>query len=502
MTVKLKDSYDWLVLGDHPGALLCGALVAKLGLSVLMLPFGKDFEAKKSKQGPILDPDSSYFIGLTDALGYTGLLSRCLKRIEMTVPQAELAGPLVVTPSFRVEFAGELPALKDAILREMGDELARKLGFVEALEVSEGAFLQFWSGLPESLTIALQPPKSRRRVGMPRTRSLDALADVSRSDRYAKPWFEPRPMDFGAEARELLSGLWSALCASGGSEDFRMRDLLTVFALSRTGGFWPGGRAELVAALKSRARALGAHFPAQAECSRIFIEGGRITGVQLSQKDQVISILGAAVGAPMRHVSEVAALSGSQLFSRMKTPPTPSGWKFTLAVSVPERMKAVTGPWMHYKEKGAPSIDCEFRDIADGRCSLNMRTVLPYDAKTLDPEYQRLIGARMYRQVAELLPGLLELDREPNAEIYPDFRPEIKPGRQPDSPYLFEGLDAIPDDLLVYEGAGMGSRSGVEGLFSVSTESYPELGSLGGVVAAIEAAAWIAHRNGIVGPFA
>jgi phytoene dehydrogenase-like protein len=31
-------AFDWIVIGDDPGALLSGAMAARLGLSVLILP--------------------------------------------------------------------------------------------------------------------------------------------------------------------------------------------------------------------------------------------------------------------------------------------------------------------------------------------------------------------------------------------------------------------------------------------------------------------------------
>jgi hypothetical protein len=529
----LRESYDWLVLGDHPGALLCGALVAKLGLSVLALPFGRSFVPPRAKGGPLLDPESAYLIGLSDSMGYPGLLARCLQRIEVRVPQPSAAstpllGPVVVTPSARVEFSGAIAEIDAALTREFGAECASRLGFLPALEASEGAFLQFWGGLPEMLTIARQPgaavntvensvgnpvrdgqasaARSRpRRVGTPGTRTLDVLADVPRSNRHSRPWFAFGEMDFGAEARETFAGLWSALCA-GDRERFRMRDLLTVFALSRTGGLWSGGAgegiADLRAQLRTRAKELGVQFPSQVECQRVFIEGGRITGVQVSEQGPVIAVAGACVGTPLKHVAAITQVGGAQIFARMKTPPVPTGWRYTLAVSVPRALLKTAdaaGPWLLYKEQGAPAIECELRSTPEG-ASLNLRTVLPFEAATLEAEYQRLLAARMFRQVSEFIPGLLDLmdpALSPGPVLVPDFRRPAAP-----TPYGFASLAEIPDGLLVYDGAGTGSRSGVEGLFCVSSEAYPELGSLGGVVAAVEAAAWVAHRNGIVGPFA
>ena len=67
--------------------------------------------------------------------------------------------------------------------------------------------------------------------------------------------------------------------------------------------------------------------------------------------------------------------------------------------------------------------------------------------------------------------------------------------------YGFTTLEAIPDNLRMYAGKGVGSTSGIEGLFVASEESYPALGNLGPTVAALESAAWLAHQSGLAGPF-
>ncbi len=109
--------------------------------------------------------------------------------------------------------------------------------------------------------------------------------------------------------------------------------------------------------------------------------------------------------------------------------------------------------------------------------------------------YQRMVGARMLRQAAELIPFL----EYHVVRVYPDFRAENEELSQA---FGFASPDLIPENLRCLGGAGVGSRSGVEGLFVASGESFPALGSFGPSVAGLEATAWIAHRSGLPGPFA
>ena len=66
--MRLRDQYDWIVLGDDPGALLSASLVAKLGLSVLVLPLFPVSTLKvtfgdKSVE-EVLDFETNYVLGL------------------------------------------------------------------------------------------------------------------------------------------------------------------------------------------------------------------------------------------------------------------------------------------------------------------------------------------------------------------------------------------------------------------------------------------------------
>src|SRR6185312_10300530 len=104
---KIRDHYDWIVLGDHPGALLSASLASRLGLSVLALPLAPGPGLMVSKSGQYWDPESNYIAGLGRTSEANGLLSECLVRLgmqnsELEMIETENVIPQVVTPRARL----------------------------------------------------------------------------------------------------------------------------------------------------------------------------------------------------------------------------------------------------------------------------------------------------------------------------------------------------------------------------------------------------------------
>ena len=159
---------------------------------------------------------------------------------------------------------------------------------------------------------------------------------------------------------------------------------------------------------------------------------------------------------------------------------------------------------MIWSEAGAPVLELETADPAHyglrkpGYQIVFARTLLPYSKETLDPEYQKQIAARILKQAAELIPFLDQACEN----VYPDFRRDAE---ELGKVYGFKSLEEIPDNLRYFDARstkGLGVRSGVDGLFVVSDESFPAWGNWGGTVAAVEAVSGLAHRAGLMGPFA
>src|SRR5690349_10801759 len=123
--MRLRDHYDWIVLGDSPGALLSACLTAKLGFSVLVLPLVPGGQRIVYKTRDCVDPESNYLLGLGRTPRVNGILSETFSRLG--VGEAELAElstpdiwPQIITPNFRVTLYGDD--------RRFGTELARELG--------------------------------------------------------------------------------------------------------------------------------------------------------------------------------------------------------------------------------------------------------------------------------------------------------------------------------------------------------------------------------------
>jgi hypothetical protein len=134
-------------------------------------------------------------------------------------------------------------------------------------------------------------------------------------------------------------------------------------------------------------------------------------------------------------------------------------------------------------------------EVTDQRIVL-IRSELPFSEETLDPDYLRLMAARMVEQVNRISPGF-------SGRIIQSFPDYTKPDTaQWAEAYPFKRLSDMPEFLRVY-GPGIqksGATSGVDGIFVATRESDPSMGDFAGVLAGIEAAAWIAHRNGLSGP--
>lgn len=523
--MRLRDNYDWIVIGDHPGALLSGALVARLGLSVLILPTvstpgGRSCLLSVSRSGQYRDPEPNTLMGVQPPrAGEGGLLGVCLEHLGLLPAEADRisvieAAPQVVTPTTRFHLHAGADALRSEVLREFGASHgpgSGEEGWLAARAHAEPIIRDFWLGYPDRLT--LDPAKKKK--GEPTARSLEALASslsrLKSAPRSESGWYSPGTRSSELAARlgagdlpEIAAGLYCGVTGVA-DPDPRALDFLHAIASSASTGRFRGGLAAYRELLLRIAKRLGANIPEGVECRRVFVEAGRIVGVQASQGGNMIAATGAASGCSLEQLRRVVAVGRRSLFKRLKTSLQPTGWVFTVALTVHEE---AIPPGLAYrtvwKERAAPALEIEVVSPTDYGLTeresrfVFARTVLPFSAETLAPGYQRLVAARMFRQLTELLP-FLEFHVK---RAFPDFRPE--PGAAADSEfteaYPFRALSEIPENLRGYAGEGVGSRSGIEGLFLMSGESFPRYGSLGGTVAALEGAAWIAHRCGLAGP--
>ncbi len=532
--MRLQDSYDWLVLGSHPGALLTASLVAKLGLSVLILPLDSRSGLLSSSSGQKIDLDPNYVMGVGKVGKVEGLVLKCLLHLgvtptELNQIQIENGIPQVLTPESRISLLGNENLIWE-LQREYGKSFAKQVGIVGALKQTESEYLSYWQNLPKRLTITsdrkrvVDYPMSLNQLRRKLTHPIKALAKAQ--DSFQLSWISRRKTLAHLSGKidrenfeEAIRGFWYGI-TSHHLEDPSLFDVLHILNLSRTGGTFRGGMTAYRDFLMKLAKRLGVQVLPNTEFRRLFINKGRFAGVQVTNRGNMISVGGGVLGCSLNYAYERMTFSGTNLFRRRKRPLVPDGWRFTISMIVhqeaipPGMLKRV-----FWREKNAPIIEIEIVDPQDyGQNDLQhrilyLRTVMPFHPDSLKLEYQRIIAGRMLRQVTEIAPFLeFHVTR-----IYPDFRvgrnldsilgvapktENVVPSEENElnEVYGFTSLDKIPENLLVYSGSGVGSSTGIDGLFLASNESYPELGSLGPTVAALESVSWLAHRSGFPGP--
>jgi phytoene dehydrogenase-like protein len=548
--MRLREQYDWLVLGDHPGALLSASLAARLGLSVLVLPFGPAARLFVSASGQHFDPEPNLLIGLSPAArpsGVTaGLLGACLKRLgvlasEEEFIQADDCFPHVVTPAARLMLAPDPARFASELKRELGKDSVDRLGLLTAIKSARPELERYWLDLPSRLTVDPSGkqgggggPPAGRTAGKPSRAQSEKLAQVYRrlgaqvrsTQKSAQAWFVPEHhvsdlarLHPELDLEDVCRGLWQGV-ASSGIHDPELPSLLHALALANSAASFRGGMTAYREFMLRLARRAGADIPPKTDCRRIFVEGGRLIGIQVSNHGNMIGTPAGVLGCSLEYATGKVTSSGASLFKKMRPAPRPAGWRFSISLTVhQEAIPALTPSRVVWQEKDAPSILIEIVDPADyghkepDHRILFVRTIVPFTSESLSGAYQRMIAARLFRQLTELFPFLEFHVRR----VFPDFRSSVSHGflRAPAElkaaprterdefaeAYPFATLADVPESLRCYSDSRMGSRSGVEGLFVASGESFPELGSLGPTVAAVEAVAWLAHRSGLSGPF-
>jgi phytoene dehydrogenase-like protein len=518
--MKLRDQYDWMVLGDHPGALLSAALAARLGLSVLVLPvFPAAPIAVSQKNSRFVDPEVNFVLGLGRVSRFSGLLSECLSRLGILPAELEQIDlkhpwPQLLSPEMRLNLGLEEEALEQELARELGGKArVDASGLLPMLKRSESEFLSYWLQLPDRLTLSADRKKSHG-AGVSLKDIRKKIAKDAETSTVQQSWLSEREksstLAIQLDRPDLVqtwAGLWYGATSSV-MLDPPLSALLHLAVLTRTGASFRGGIGAYREFLLRLAQRLGAHVPPKTEIKRIFVDQGRFTGVQIASRGNLIAGNGAVVGCSLAQVSGLVNLGGRNWFKKLKASPVPVGWRFTLAFTVAAgAIPPGATSRMVWNEAEAPVLEIEIVDPADygirkpDRRVIFARTVLPYTELSLSIEYQRMISARMMRQLTDLFPFV----EEHVTDIYPEFR---EPGALQElrEVYPYTRLEEIPENLRCLPcdravGAGVGAHSGIEGFFVATSESFPELGSLGPTVAALESVSWLAHRAGLAGPF-
>ena len=502
---KLRERYDWIVVGDSIGALISGWLVSRLGLSVLFLNHAHAPRARLIEGGQYLDLEANRLVGFPP-IGSEGILGILADELVQARKGQNVFSPLnleVVFPGFRARAFADPVRLTSELKREWGSDEVRIRSAVEWLDELAQKTRQTWLGYPKTLTLipSTEPEKKKWFSALPQKlpgselfkKALSNLnferSSFLKNDPRVRRFFEGWSMALGFE-----STTWNAKDAS------RFLGLGLAGWASQYQGGMSACRRDLIESAVRR----GAHAPAENECRRIFLSEGRVVGVQVASRAAAISTSGVSLGCTFSQAKKLFNGTLPRSVRRLGRGTRPLGWRYTVALTVPKQAIPSGFPsfWI-WAEAGAPGLEIERVTSAERGLDdrehevIFLRTVLDYRDETLDPKYQHQTSARMFRQLLELCP-FLEFHL---TQIFPDFR--AGQSTEETEVYGFESLDAIPSSLLVYDSDEAGSEpepTGIEGLFLGTDEYDSRWAGFGHLRAALDSATWIAHRSGLPGP--
>ncbi len=503
---ELGTKYDWIVIGEHPAALLSAAFMSKSGYSVLVVGMDSVKDSHVSEEGDCIDPESNWLLGLGENLGKPGLIRDLLIRLgvsfekETSYFDSEQDLPQILTPQIRIRTLKDQRSFLFELERELGRELNQKAYVSEVFEKTETSSHSFWKKYLKEMDAQIYSASIQTRLrdwfdveAGPVERSSSNPFGMT-FDFNLKEWSMPhaRLKDLvdrcgSSEVRDLILG-WAAATHRGEEENPILSELTPLLSVLRRGAGVRGGMRTFRNQLKSLAKKHGATIVSGEQLQRIFIEDRVFVGVQLKGNARVIQGRSALYSGRRSQLNHL--VHRSQIPSSGFRQKAPHGWRFTLALTVNEE---AIPPGLNrrsiWKEKGAPALEIEMASPSDygmgvtGRKLIFARTVLPYHPDSLKIETQRRVASQMFQQLSELLP-FLEFHV---VDIFPDFRKSYKRGDDEFSLYYgFVSPEFIPENLCVYEGRGEGVFTGIQRLYGAAGESFPCWGNLGPYLAALE----------------
>lgn len=505
--VRLRDHYDWIVIGSHPAALLSAVLMASLNLSVLVVFGERKLILQVSSDGRYFDPEPNILTGIHDGWQKEGLLLKYFRKLEIPVIKEEWSlnyTPQVVTPQTRLAFRhGE--ALQKEFEREFGHPLTQKLGLLKAIHLSTEGYSELWLKFIQQLSQSKSFHFKSFQDQLAKKVGSDQKIVSAWSSQHIK--VSDLALALGrTDIREIFEGLSYSVTGQV-QHDPTLIEILNNLNLLYLTGKYQGGLTRLRDLLLKTAKKHGAHVLENINLKRVFVENGRFSGIQIQSSGPIIQGEMGILGMSLDRLYPLIVRTGSKSFhssSWAKRVTDIQGWRMTIALRVHEEaIPPAMLPRVIWQEKNAPVLEIEVVHPKDYGLSYDnahrviyLRTVLPYQKEALSPSYQRLIAGRMLKQVMSLIP-FLEFHI---VKIFPDFRlgshfspnfgflPALQEGNNEFTQfYGFSDLSDIPDHLRVYGGEGVGFQSGIKGLFIGSDEAYPYLGNWGATIAALEA---------------
>jgi len=509
--MKFKSQFDVIVLGNHPSALLAGCLAAQKELSVLIISPQDQPEFFKTSHGQYFDPDPNWILGLDSKTQGAGLLYELLTQIQDPSAESDFSslvfhsGISISTPEIRMNLRS-LENLQVEFKRELTAEERKSWGVSEVVHNLRAQMLQFWAkypGLldaPESKTILERVFHLLSRNSYNYFEKEWDRVFYSRREKFEQkskavfpkdtPWLNRhlRLKDVDTRLNQLWSALWYGLSAQAISET-SFFDLFHLLCLVDSGASIEGGIARFRSFLLESAGKLGVQISRE-PCQRIYIKNNTLMGVQIEGSGEMIQ---AKVGGVLGRAAHKALPLTHPVWSDVKNLSLPSGWRFTLALTV--RSEAIPEGLcsrLIWQDKGSPVLEIEIvrgstydeKRSKDQSIILYVRTILPYDQTSLTMETQKILAMRMFAQAKNIFPFL----EDHILNCFPDVRSESL-GSDLSRVYLFGNLESIPDHLLVYSSRvpRVNGYLGIKNVFAASPEVYPQLGSFGIAVSALEA---------------
>lgn len=462
--MRVDDSYDLVVIGDQLSGFFLAAGAAQQGMKVLVLE-ESNFSTVlyEVPSGRLLgDFMAEPVIGLAEgsaADAFLRSLGLYQDGLDQLFPLHE--PPLqVVAPGFRLDFAYEEAALREALGR----------------------------------VVQLDPAKR------------DSLARVLAGTTVTRKPFSELVRELGLPVGfESLGELQGALYGSLMPRSLGYLDYKDVVANAARGVRYPvGGRGAVKERLLARLQVLGGGLRRASHVEEIVFERGRLAGVLLSSYEGFVRakrVVGAM--AAFRFAELLPREMRSRKLDGMVRAVRPRAWKlgFTLLLpetALPEGMGshlALLDPDSGFEGDGFLQLQTFPKGVYGGippkhRLVLG-RILMPFTEASLSP---RVISNQLKRarlRLEEVIPFL----REQSFAFFPD------PDRLEQDPvfqryYNFKNLDFIPGSLLIYE-QGFGATQdplryldwrtfGLDGVGLCSRDVRPLHGLLGEVLSAMD----------------
>ncbi|MBU6375690.1 MAG: hypothetical protein KGQ59_06815 [Bdellovibrionales bacterium] len=518
---RLRESYDWIVLGDSPAAILSAALVAKMGLSVLLVGDGPEKKWTLSSSGQVIDPEPNFISGLSLSGPRSGLARKCLEHLrladsEWAILSPERAAFQAITPSIRAGFEFSWQSLSREVQREESGLSGFVSELIRVMESNSEAIHGYWRQLPQRLTLAAA---SAAEQTVEKREDLSKVNFTSESQIYRELSRELTRMnldrawsdltgDFrnlGASQKDLEwleAWLAGALCSEN-PKKVSAYELLQALVLAHDGARCRGGMSGLRQLLYRVAARSGAQVAGPGVgVSRVFVEERRIQGVQLIGAEDSRNLTQARGVFTSRHPESVLTWISSEREQSRPYPTSCELLRVTIALAAKsEGIPVGLSERAIWREFGAPILEIERADPGEygflntGNQFIFIRSYFPMEAIHWPTHRWKTVCQRMYRQACELIPFL----EENVVRIFPDFRQQEFEAEWT-SYYSQMELKRVEAFRAPVNVPGTPFLPQIEGLFYGHRSIAPAMGWMGEWAACLNATAWIAHRSGISGP--